>query len=70
MVVTLGIVVFYMYFLAPKFNPDLKAQQLLNDDRIDEAIVEYRKILEKYPLDVAMHFKLAKLYLQLENSVV
>ncbi len=68
MVVTLGIVVFYMYFLAPKFNPDLKAQQLLNDDRIDEAIVEYRKILEKYPLDVAMHFKLAKLYLQLENS--
>jgi len=66
-IITLGIVVFYLYFLAPRFNSDLKAEQLVNEKRYDEAIIEYRKTLEKYPLDSALNYKIATLLLQVDR---
>ena len=66
-IIILGAIVFYLYYLAPKFNPKNKAEILLNENRIDEAIVEFKKVLEKIPNDVAIHWQLAGLYLNQEK---
>jgi len=62
-IIILGAIVFYLYYLAPKFNPKNKAEILLGDNRVDEAIVEFKKVLEKRPYDVSTHWRLSGLYL-------
>jgi tetratricopeptide (TPR) repeat protein len=62
-IIILGAVVFYLYYLAPKLNPRNKAENLLNENRVEEAIVELKKVLEKKPLEVSIHWKLSELYL-------
>ncbi len=62
-IIILGVIVFYLYYLAPKLNPRNKAENLLNENRVDEAIVEFKKILEKSPYDAPTHWRLAGLYL-------
>lgn len=66
-IIILGVIVFYQYYLAPKFNPRNKAENLLNENRVDEAIIEYKKILEKTPYDTSTHWRLAGLYLTQEK---
>lgn len=66
-IIILGAVVFYLYYLAPKLNPRNKAENLLSENRIDEAIIELKKVLEKRPLDVSIHWKLSELYLKQEK---
>ena len=63
-VVVLGVFVYYLYFLAPKWNPRNKAEQFLSSNKIEEAIIEYRRVIENYPMDVKVHNKLAGLYLK------
>lgn len=63
-VAILGISVYYLYYIAPKFNPRNKAEAFLSSNRIEEAIIEFRRVLESYPLDVSVHNKLVRLYLQ------
>ncbi len=60
----LGIVAYYLYFIAPKLNPFNRAESFLNEDKIEEAITEYIKILDKAPYDISVHKKLADLYLK------
>src|SRR5208337_1289325 len=62
-VIILGVIVYYIYFLAPKFNPRTKAELFLQNNRIDEAIIEFRKVLENNPMDISVHAKLSDLYL-------
>jgi tetratricopeptide (TPR) repeat protein len=62
-IIILGAIVFYLYYLAPKLNPKNKAEIFLNENRIDEAIVEFKKVLEHRPLDVTIHWRLSGLYL-------
>ncbi|HNX24878.1 MAG TPA: restriction endonuclease [Spirochaetota bacterium] len=62
-IIILGAIVFYLYYLAPKLNPKNKAEILLGEDRVDEAIVEFKKVLEKLPYEVSIHWRLAGLYL-------
>ncbi len=62
-IIILGAIVFYLYYLAPKLNPKNKAEILLNENRVDEAIVEFKKVLEKRPFEVSIHWRLAGLYL-------
>lgn len=64
MVFILGAVVYYLYYLAPRLSPRNKAESFLNSNRIEEAIVEFRRVLENHPLDVSVHNKLAELFLQ------
>ncbi|HPJ35026.1 MAG TPA: restriction endonuclease [Spirochaetota bacterium] len=62
-VIILGTVVYYMYFIAPKLNPANRAELLMQQNRIEEAVVEYKKVLENSPYDIYTHKKLADLYI-------
>lgn len=64
----LGIIIYYIYYIAPKFDPLKKAEELISNDNIDEAIMEYKKALEKHPDDFLIHFKLANLFLKLNET--
>ncbi|NLV67582.1 MAG: tetratricopeptide repeat protein [Spirochaetes bacterium] len=64
MVFILGVVVYYLYYLAPRLSPRNKAESFLNSNRIEEAIVEFKRVLENHPQDVGVHYKLSELYLQ------
>ncbi len=66
-IIILGAIVFYLYYLAPKLNPKNKAEILLGENRVDEAIVEFKKVLEKRPSDVSVHWQLSGLYLNQEK---
>lgn len=61
-VVILGAVVSYIYLIAPRRNPVFRAEQLLSENRISEAVTEYRKLLEKNPDNYLAHYKLANIY--------
>ncbi len=62
-VIILGAVVFYIYFIAPRINPKNRAQSFLDENRIEEAIVEFKKALESQPYDINILWKLAELYI-------
>ena len=61
--VVLGTVVFYLYVIAPRINPKNRAQILLDENRIEEAIVEFKKVLEIQPYEINIHWKLSGLYI-------
>jgi tetratricopeptide (TPR) repeat protein len=61
-VIFLGVVVYYMYFIAPKLNPVNRAEILLQQNKVEEAIVELQKVLDAAPYDITTHKKLADLY--------
>lgn len=61
-VIFLGVVVYYMYFIAPKLNPVNRAEILLQQNKVEEAIVELQKVLDAAPYDISTHKKLADLY--------
>lgn len=66
-IIILGAIVFHLYYLAPRLNPRNKAENLLSENRIDEAVIELKKVLEKKPLDVSVHWKISELYLKQEK---
>jgi tetratricopeptide (TPR) repeat protein len=61
-VVILGAVVSYIYLIAPRRNPVFRAEQLISENRVSEAVTEYRKLLEKDPDNYLAHYKLANIY--------
>lgn len=62
-VVILGTVVLYIYFVAPRINPKNRAQGFLDENRIEEAIVEFKKALETRPYEINILWKLSELYI-------
>ncbi len=62
MAVILGLSLVYLYVLAPRLNPYNRAMGYLNQNMKDEAIVEFRKILDSNPNDFLVHWNLAKIY--------
>lgn len=60
--IILGAITFYIFYVSPKLNPLNRAEQFLSQNQINEAIIEYRKILEKEPLNFIVHYKLSDLY--------
>lgn len=62
-VVILGAMVFYIYFVAPRINPQNRAQNFLDENRVEEAIVEFKKVLESQPYDINILWKLSELYI-------
>ena len=61
-IVILGTIFAYMYYIAPKLNPINKAENYLAMNMVDEAIREYKKILDRNPSNFMVHYKLAELY--------
>jgi tetratricopeptide (TPR) repeat protein len=67
LVVVLALLQYYIFFLAPRINPYNRAEKFIDQGLIDEAILEYNKILEHKPEDVFVHNQLADLYRQQEQ---
>ncbi len=61
-IIILGVSVGYIYYLAPRLNPENRAKTFVDQNMISEAIIEYKKLLEKNPGDFRIHFRLAELY--------
>ncbi len=61
-IIILGAIVYYIYYLSPRINPLNKAESFLSQNMTDEAIVEYRKILDTDPGNFLVHYKLGTLY--------
>lgn len=66
-IIVLGILIFYIFYLAPRLNPLNRAEGFIAENMIDEAIMEYRKILDDDPMDFVIHFKLAELYFKMNQ---
>lgn len=67
-VVISGIFLYYSYYIAPRLNPSYKAMQYLKNGKVYDAIIEFKKALDRKPDDFVIHAKLADLYLQ-ENEI-
>ncbi len=61
LVVILGLVLVYIYVLAPRINPHNRAMSYLNQNMVDEAVAEFRKILDDNPNDFLVHWRLANI---------
>jgi len=58
----------FFVYVALKKNKKNKAELLLSENRIDEAIAEFEKDLERQPLNAAIKQRLAELYLK-QNKI-
>jgi tetratricopeptide (TPR) repeat protein len=66
-IVILAVLAYYFFYLAPKLHPANRAAEYLKDGRIDDAIDEYKKILDENSFDFQTHYNLAMLFLQLND---
>lgn len=57
----------YLYYLKPKLNPLNKATALVRENKLSEAITEYKRILYNNPDDFIIHNKIAELFLKLKS---
>jgi len=64
LIVILGTIVFYITYLGPRLNPLNKAEGFINQNMVNDAILEYKKLLENNPANFKVHFKLGELYFQ------
>ena len=67
-IIAVIVFVFYSVNAAAKNNPKNRAELFLTENRIDEAIAEFKKIVEKHPYDVPTHWTLARLYLKQKKT--
>jgi len=61
-IIAIGLVLYYLYYIAPRLNPLNKADNYLKQNMTDEAIIEYRKLLDKNPRNYTAHYKLSEIY--------
>ena len=66
-VIFLGLLSYYIFYIAPKLNPVNKAETFEGQKLFREAIFEYRKALDRKPEDFIVHYRLANLYLKLKE---
>ncbi|MBN1496641.1 MAG: restriction endonuclease [Spirochaetes bacterium] len=59
LVVLIGGAMAYFYLLAPRLNPLNRADRFLSQSMVNEAILEYKKILDDNPDDYVAHWRLA-----------
>jgi tetratricopeptide (TPR) repeat protein len=63
LVIFLGLLSYYLFYIAPKLNPINKAVAFEEQKMFKEAIFEYKKALDRNPKDFTVHYKLANIYL-------
>ncbi len=66
-VCVLAILIFYLMVVAPRLNPMNRAEGFVSQNLIDEAILEYKKILDRDPFNFVVHYKLAHIYFKMEE---
>ncbi len=59
-----GIFLYYTYYISPRLNPVKKAEKYLKNEQHNEAVLEYKKALDRNGADFVVHFRLANIYLQ------
>ncbi len=57
-----GVLFLYVYYIGPKLNPVLRAETFMQQNMVKEAIVEYKKILDRDPDNFVVHYNLAQIY--------
>ncbi len=62
--VILGALVLYLYVLAPKLNVLKRADALMRQNMVSEAITELKKALDNNPSNSVAHYRLAEIYLK------
>jgi tetratricopeptide (TPR) repeat protein len=67
LVTMLGVALIYIYVLAPRLNPHSRADSYMSQNLVDEAIVEYKKVLDRNPDDFVVHWKLANIFFNRKN---
>lgn len=66
-VIILGAIVYYIYILGPKLNPLNRAETFMKQGMVDEAVIEYKKLLEHDPKNFIVHYKLADIFSEQEK---
>jgi tetratricopeptide (TPR) repeat protein len=61
--VIVGIIFVYLFVLAPRLNPLKRADFFMSQNLVDEAMLEYEKILDQNPANPVAHYRLALIYL-------
>ena len=63
----LGAIAYYLVYIRPKFDPVRRAELFEKQGMLKESIIEYRKVLEDRPDDPTARYRLAGLYLKLNE---
>jgi len=63
-----GLFLYYTYYISPRLNPLNKAEAYLKNEQLYEAILEYKKALDRNPGDFVIHARLANIYLR-QNEI-
>jgi tetratricopeptide (TPR) repeat protein len=63
----LGAVAYYLVYIRPRFDPVRRAELFEKQGMLKESIIEYRKVLENRPGDPTAHYRLAGLYMKLNE---
>jgi Tfp pilus assembly protein PilF len=58
---------YYFFYIGPRFDPANRAAEFIKNKRYEDAILEYRKILDEKPFDFITHYRLANLYLRIDE---
>ncbi|HEY1405620.1 MAG TPA: hypothetical protein VF857_03335, partial [Spirochaetota bacterium] len=58
---------YYIFYVGPKLDPSNRAQDFIKGKRYREAIIEYKKILDNKPFDFVTHYRIADLFLKLNE---
>lgn len=63
----LGAIAYYLVYIRPKFDPVRRAELFEKQGMLKESIIEYRKVMEDRPDDPTARYRLAALYLKLNE---
>ena len=66
-VIILGIYIVYYFNVKPKLDPLNKAISFSKQNKIEDAITEYKRVLYTKPDDPHIHYQIAELYLKLQK---
>jgi tetratricopeptide (TPR) repeat protein len=68
MIVFLAGFAYYIFYLKPRLDPSNKAQEMIKNRRYKDAVIEYKKILDNKPFDFVTHYRLANIYLKMNEE--
>lgn len=63
----MGAIAYYLVYIRPKFDPAQRAELFEKQGMLKESVIEYRKVLESRPGDPTTRYRLAGLYLKLNE---
>jgi tetratricopeptide (TPR) repeat protein len=58
---------YYIFYLGPRLDPSNRANDFIKNRRFNDAIVEFKKILDDKPYDFVTQYRLSELYLKMDE---